>query len=185
MEQEIWKDILELDSQYQISNFGNVLRKSRKVASRGGFRDLKARKTALQDNGNGYKQLYVQLKGKRHLFYMHRLVGLYFIPNPNNLPEINHKDTIKANNHFTNLEWSTHISNMEHAGENNLMPKGEEHSNCKLTEQKVLAIRRLHSINPKFNRSIVANKLGVRNSQISRIIHNTRWKNLKNKIVIK
>lgn len=58
------------------------------------------------DNGKGYK--YVRLTdGHRHYkhYYVHRLVAMTFIPNPNNLPEVNHKDENKANNCVDNLEW--------------------------------------------------------------------------------
>lgn len=47
--------------------------------------------------------------------YIHRLVALAFVPNPENLPDINHKDLNKQNNHWTNLEWVTHKQNMHHA----------------------------------------------------------------------
>lgn len=58
-----------------------------------------------QNNGHGY--LYITLcnnKGKKH-FYIHRLVGEAYIPNPNDLPQINHKDLDTSNNAFSNLEW--------------------------------------------------------------------------------
>jgi hypothetical protein len=54
---------------------------------------------------------------------LHRLVAAAFIPNPNGLPEVNHKDGDKSNNCVSNLEWSTHKNNMRHARKNNLYHK--------------------------------------------------------------
>lgn len=58
--------------------------------------------------------------GKQKNISVHRLVGIMFIPNPENKPEINHKDTNKLNNHISNLEWNTKKENIEHAWDNGL-----------------------------------------------------------------
>lgn len=86
-----------------------------------------------------HKQGYVQLRltndsGQRKHVFVHRLVGLTFIPNPNNLPEINHKDGDKSNNHMSNLEWCDSKHNKKHALETGLrvMPKGEKHYRTKV-----------------------------------------------------
>ncbi len=67
------------------------------------------------NNGIGY--LFVRLKkeGKFHTKYLHRLVAENFIPNPNNLPQVNHKDCNKSNCEIDNLEWVTEKQNMQHA----------------------------------------------------------------------
>ncbi|MDP4224837.1 MAG: HNH endonuclease [Bacteroidota bacterium] len=61
--------------------------------------------------------------GKRNSFYIHRLVAETYIPNPNNLPEVNHKDGNKDNNHISNLEWTNHKDNINHARENGFWHK--------------------------------------------------------------
>lgn len=172
---EIWRDILELNSMYAISNKGRVKRKSRKVKSRGGFRNLKETIKPPQDNGKGYKQLYVQISGKRHLFYIHRLVAIYFIENPLKLDQVNHKDGIKSNNLVENLEWCDQKANMLHAKNSGLMKSGENHSNSKLKKDSVLALKRLHRINPKFNKRKVGIKLGVSDTTIHKIVKGERW----------
>ena len=72
----------------------------------------------LNDNGIGY--LYVALchGGIRQQKYIHRIVAEAFIPNPDNLPEINHKDEDKSNNCVDNLEWITHIDNLNYGTRN-------------------------------------------------------------------
>jgi len=112
---------------------------------------------------------------------IHRAVAQMFIPNPENKPEVNHKDWDKTNNCVENLEWATHEENMEHARQNNLIwhPKGEQHGRNKVSEQKALAILRLHQIKPNFSRTKVAKKLNVSTSTISHLVTGRNWKELR------
>ena len=57
------------------------------------------------DNGCGYFQVWLYKDGIHKQMYVHRLVAQAFIPNPNNLPQVNHKDEVKTNNAASNLEW--------------------------------------------------------------------------------
>lgn len=120
---------------------------------------------------------------KREVFLsvaIHRAVAQMFIPNPENKPEVNHKDWNKTNNCVENLEWATHEENMRHARENNLIwhPKGEQHGRNRVSEQNALAILRLHKINPNFSRTKVARKLNVSISTISHLVTRRNWKEL-------
>lgn len=70
------------------------------------------------DNGIGYLAVKLKMKnpyGKRRQFYLHRLVAIAYLPNPLGLPDVNHKDGDKSNNHISNLEWSTEKENLKHA----------------------------------------------------------------------
>lgn len=88
---EIWKEIEGYEGLYQVSNLGNVRSQN---------------KTLTPGIGkNGYPLVVLSKNGKTKSFYVHKLVALAFIPNPNNLKCINHKDEGRANNRVDNLEW--------------------------------------------------------------------------------
>lgn len=90
------------------------------------------------DNGRGYQILGLMVDGSRKTIAVHKLVALGFVPNPTNLPEVNHKDGDKMNNHFTNLEWCSRGANIQHAFENELRSaKGTNNSRCKVDERTV------------------------------------------------
>ena len=63
---------------------------------------------------HGYKYYRLSKNNKKTTYYAHRLVAMYFIPNPNELPVVNHKDGNKLNNNIDNLEWVTYSENTEH-----------------------------------------------------------------------
>ena len=71
---------------------------------------------------------------KRKTFRVHRLVAICFIENVENKAEVNHKDGIKTNNHFLNLEWCSHSENIQHAWDTGLIKNTEERV-CKLKAQ--------------------------------------------------
>lgn len=99
--EEIWKDIKGFEGLYQVSNLGRV----RSL----GF-DKYHKGIVLKPAFDGKKNyLFVVLrnKGVKKLINVHRLVAIAFIPNPNNLPCVNHKDENKTNNKADNLEWCT------------------------------------------------------------------------------
>lgn len=100
---EIWKDI-EWSEGYQVSNLGRV--KSLNYNKTGQSKILKPRIF-----GSGY--LGVNL-GRNKKCYIHRLVAEAFIPNPNNLPEVNHINEDKTCNIADNLEWVSHKTNLNH-----------------------------------------------------------------------
>lgn len=97
--QEQWKDIDGLEGEYAISTKGRV-------------KNIKTgRILVAKDNGTGY--LKVSLKHKN--YYIHRLTALAFIDNPNNLPEVDHRDENKKNNDVSNLRWVSKSENTKHS----------------------------------------------------------------------
>ena len=77
----------------------------------------------IQKSKLGYCQVQKTINGKRKTLLIHRLVAKAFIPNPDNLPEVNHKDGNKANNQSFNLEWCTRRQNAKHAVDSGLWHK--------------------------------------------------------------
>lgn len=104
---EIWKDIPNYEGEYQISNLGRV--KSFRKSSKYGSPKEYFLKPTTRDNG--YCNVTLYGKNGRHKFLVHRLVAQAFIPNPNNLPQVNHKDENPMNNEVDNLEWCTNEYN--------------------------------------------------------------------------
>jgi len=98
MEIEVYRDIEGYEGLYQVSNLGNV--KSLNYGRTGKEKLLK-----LYKGNNGYLYITLYKNKKQKLSLVHRLVALTFIPNPNNLKEINHKDENPLNNMVENLEW--------------------------------------------------------------------------------
>lgn len=96
---EIWKQ-LKNNENYQVSSFGRIKSK------RGILKPIK--------KNNGYLQINLCKNGRYKTYILHRLIAETFIPNPNNLPEINHKDENKENNNINNLEWCTKSYNMNY-----------------------------------------------------------------------
>ena len=105
---EIWHDIDGYEGLYQISNKGRV-----KSLYKGSERILKP-----WDNGCGYLLVTLYKNGVAFSKSIHRLVAISFITNPNNLPEINHKDENKKNNCGENLEWLTRRDNINYGTRN-------------------------------------------------------------------
>lgn len=106
---EIWKDIPNFEGIYQVSNLGNVKVLDRYVNSAIKNNNKVKRKGKLlkQYNKRGYFQVSLSKNHKRYYFGVHRLVAIAFLPNPNNLTQINHKDENPLNNNLSNLEWCT------------------------------------------------------------------------------
>lgn len=102
---------------YEIDEHGSVRSIDRNVIGKDGNTYLfKGRILKPSQNKNvEYLQISLWKNGIGTSYYIHRLVGLAHIPNPNNLPEINHKDGNRLYNYFKNLEWVTSSENSFHA----------------------------------------------------------------------
>ena len=100
----LWKSIPGYEGIYEVSNTGLI-------RGRNG-----ERKTLI--NSHGYEYIKLCKKGDSKKFQVHRLVAMAFIPNPDNLPEVNHKDENPLNNCVDNLEWCTRIYNNNYGTRN-------------------------------------------------------------------
>ena len=129
--EELWKDIEGYNGKYQISNKGRL-------------------KSFAQDSTNGkikygnktlkgyYDFVLYDDNGNKSTCAVHRLVALAFIPNPNNYPQINHKDENKANNSVENLEWCTNDYNSHYGTK--IQRTRESNLCCKTTSLKVYSV---------------------------------------------
>lgn len=134
---EEWRDINGYNGSYLISNFGRIKSLSRGCGTipTGQGRKTKDRILKTEIRKNKYLSVGITYKKSLVTYRVNRLVGLYFIPNLENKEMINHKDGIKTNNFFMNLEWNTRSENMLHAYRILKIKKkvyfNEENKNCK------------------------------------------------------
>ena len=105
--EEIWKDKKDYEGLYQVSNLG---RAKSLINNKGQYRE----KILKHNIRNGYPSVTLCKNKKLKSFTIHRLVAEAFIPNPNNLPCVNHKDENRLNNFFNNLEWCTYSYNINY-----------------------------------------------------------------------
>lgn len=103
--EEIWKDIEGFEDLYQVSNMGRVRSLTRNKKGKNGVPCPIQGRIMKQHICFGYYYITLSKNGKYKGFRVHRLVANAFIPNPDNLPQVNHKDENKANNCVDNLEW--------------------------------------------------------------------------------
>lgn len=114
-----WKKIPNYEN-YLINEDGEVISLSRTVVSRGKTRTTKERQiNPWIDKNHGYLKVVLCKDGKPKMFFVHRLVALVFIPNPENKSEVNHLDSDRANCNVKNLVWATPKENSQHAQLNN------------------------------------------------------------------
>lgn len=114
---EIWKDVTGYEGFYMVSNNGNIKRLDRHVFNKAnGTNSFIKGQTRKPDTLNKkYAQISLCKDGATKKFLIHRLVAIAFIPNPENLSEVNHIDHDKLNNNDSNLEWVTRSQNAAYA----------------------------------------------------------------------
>ena len=115
--------------------------------------------------------------GKTRVF-KHQLIAKAFVPNPDDLPQINHIDGNKLNNDAENLEWVSSSANIKHAYAIGLMNVGgEKNPAAKLTEDDVIRIRALYETD-KYTYGVLAEMFGVSKSTVYQIIKRKLWKHI-------
>lgn len=115
MKKEIWKPVKNYEGLYEVSSYGNVRSLDRVINYNDGrkfYYKGQIRKIKKRPNGYLFCELWKNTKPKT--FNVHRLVAQAFIPNPNNLPQVNHRDENKTNNCVDNLEWCDSKYNMNY-----------------------------------------------------------------------
>lgn len=161
---EVWRDIVDYEGLYQVSNLGNIKRENRmlnKIKHSAGYLKVILCKNSVTKN-----------------CYIHRLVAKAFIPNPDNKKTVNHKNGIKTDNRVENLEWCTFSENSYHSFRSlgRLGAVGERGGKAKLTEKDVLEIRSCFK-NRKYGDTIkLARKFNVSVKNINCIWNRKSWK---------
>lgn len=125
MTTEIWKDVIEYEGLYQVSNLGRVksLSKLKKSRNKNGEFEFMTKEIILkQALDDGYKKVSLTKNKKRLTLRVHRIVATAFLGNQKNLC-VNHIDFNRSNNNIENLEWVTVLQNNRHSRENNRFPK--------------------------------------------------------------
>ena len=168
---KVWKDITGFEGLYQVNDLGLV----KSLAYQGTQRDLILKLTMRKD---GYQHVILSKNTNKKSFLVHRLTAIAFIPNPQNKPEINHKDFNKSNNCLNNLEWVSAKENMSHAVTGGHSPRGERHRSAKLTEAQVKRIRLMKEIDPKITHHEVADMFNISARQIGNILSRSRWRHI-------
>ena len=166
--EEIWKTIDEF-SNHQVSNLGRV--KSLNYAKQGYEKIL----TPLK-RGDGRLMIGFRKNGKYTQRRIHRLVAKTFISNPENKPQINHKNGIVTDNRIENLEWCTQSENMKHAYLNGL--KSNIGDNCparKLNSKIVKEIRQKYSKNRIKTQQEIADEYRINRTVIRDILNYNTW----------
>lgn len=98
-----WKDIRGYEGIYKISDSGKVVR----------IKGSQEHPMKIWNNGR-YMEVRLSKDGKSTHFTLHKLLAVHFIPNPDNLPFVNHIDENKLNNSINNLEWCTQVYNTDY-----------------------------------------------------------------------
>lgn len=103
----MWKDVKNFEGLYQVSDCGYVKSVSRTKPNNGGVQEVKERVLKQRCDKDGYLAVCLSKNGKHYGRRVNRLVAESYVPNPDHLPVVNHKDENKQNNRVSNLEWCT------------------------------------------------------------------------------
>ncbi len=172
---EIWKSIEGYNGLYEVSNFGRV--KSYCLDAVGLMKkDYKPKMMKDSSNGLGYRYVVLSKNNNSKNLYIHRLVLKAFVPNPQNKPQVNHKNGIKDDNKLENLEWCTRSENAKHACKMGLWSdhKGENNNYSKLNNNQVVMIKKILKLKKYYQREI-GKMFGVHQMTISRIQRGLIW----------
>ncbi len=177
-ESEEWRSVVcpglpEVNKIYSVSNFGRVRRDvSAKTASAGKI----LTSTLIR---SGYLGVTLCYQNTRRSISIHRLVALAFIPNPENKPQVNHKNGVKTDNRLENLEWVTASENVIHSFSvlGRKAATGERNGSAKLTKidvKEILAWSKTGDV----TQDALAARWGVSQDAISLIVRRINWSSI-------
>jgi hypothetical protein len=157
----MFKDIPGFEGLYAVSKSGDIYSHRLRKPLTGRFTNHKSprKRVTLKDSSGISKE-----------YFVHRLVALTYIPNPNNLPFINHKNGQPLDNRVRNLEWCTHSENMQHA-----YRVIKAYHKSKINQQQADHIK---SLKGKVTAKKIAEVYGISQSTVGHIWTNRKWRNL-------
>ena len=164
----VWKDIMidGIITNYEVNNIGQV-------------RNKKNNKILLPElDKYGYCVRNININGKQYLKKVHRLVAQAFIPNPENKPQINHRNGIKTDNRVENLEWATQTENIQHAYRTGLAKgkSGIYNSMNKYSEEQIHLICKL--LEKKIPMKLISKLINFNYKLINEIKNGHKWKHI-------
>jgi hypothetical protein len=163
---EIWIEIVDSGGRYSVSNFGNVQSNWSDIPQRGLTHRIKVDKIKqLQPwiHSTGYLRVAL---GRGKYRYVHRLVAQGFLQNPENLPQVDHVDGNRQNNHVSNLRWVTAKQNSGYGGERH----NWESQKIASAKRRIHEVRRqeyLALLNQGYSLRQIAKLFGTSHSAIS------------------
>ncbi len=169
---EIWRPVFGYEDRYEVSNAGRV-RTIERTGSRPGKQgrifkvDQKIRTPAK--GPRGYLSISLCKDGINKSFILHRIVAIAFLPNPECLPQVNHKNGIKHDNRIENLEWNTASQNVKHTFE----VLGRVTHNRKLNKSKILEILKMKKSG--LSAVHIAEKFNIHPAHVHKIVKGVVW----------
>lgn len=170
---EIWKDIPNYEGRFQASTFGNIRSLDRNVTP-GGNQNSRYRfgVNLIPTLSNGYQTVSLEQVTRT----VHTLVAETFHTKPVASYVVNHKDTIKTNNFYKNLEWVSQQTNIAKAHEYGLGAIGSKQHCAKLKDEDIIEIRRL--LKAKYPQNRIAKMFNVGNTTINDIALGRKWEHV-------
>lgn len=148
---------------YYVDSFGNIYGKRGNILK-------------VQVNEKGYLRLSVNYDKKKHTKFVHRMVAETFIPNPFNLPEVNHLNGDKKDNRIDNLEWVSTKENKQHAMVVLEQGYGENHSKATLNNNQVIEVCEM--LEQGYRVVDIVRKTKISKDKISSIKKKATWKHI-------
>lgn len=171
---ERWRAVEGYKGLYEVSNFGRV----KSIGVRPGTRYAPGYILKTTTSKFGYIRVTLSDHGSR-IMLMHILVARAFVPNPEEKPQVNHRNGVKGDNRATNLEWMTASENTHHGftalGRQPL--RGARHPMARWTREQVLAIRAEHALGGRTYAEVGA-KFGMSEDYVGCIVRRSVWKHV-------
>lgn len=163
---------------YSATSDGKIFSTGRVAGRSGKGFSTKVNELKQSLNATGYHMVTMYNSTEQRTRYVHRLVAAAYLPNPDNLPQVNHIDGNKSNNSITNLEWCTIQHNNQHALATGLRvaAKGEDNSMAKLSEAEAIEI--IHYLLEGLSNIEIASIYELHDRYVSLIRGKKRWKYL-------